>query len=89
MAGDIERLEQEISALLAVYGAGVNSASRVINPLLQIWSTAQEIDPTVALPIQVLLTALAHRALITGEELTSVLDEARSALEGLATPSAV
>jgi hypothetical protein len=88
MAGDVDRFELEISTLLTECGTGVTSASRVINPLLQLWSIAQEIDPTVAAPIGQLLTALAHRALMTAQELELAIGESRTALAALATSTA-
>lgn len=85
MTEEIERLDREISALLALYGEGVSSASRVINPLLSIWAIASEIDDSVALPLQNLLSVLPHRALITADELNGVFAEMRVALDALAT----
>ena len=85
MADAIERLEREIENLLAMHGEGVNSASRVINPLLSIWSVANEIDPSIALPVQNLLAVLPHRALITADELNGVFAQMRVAIEALAT----
>jgi hypothetical protein len=85
MAEQIERLEREIAELLALHGEGVNSASRVINPLLNIWSTANDIDPSVALPVQNLLSVLPHRALITADELNGVFAQMRVAMDALAT----
>jgi hypothetical protein len=85
MAEEIERLEREIAELLALHGEGVNSASRVINPLLNIWSTANDIDPSIALPVQNLLSVLPHRALITTDELNGVFAQMRIAIDALAT----
>jgi len=89
MAEEIERLEREIAQLLATHGEGVNSASRVINPLLTIWSIANQIDPSVSLPVQNLLSILPHRALITADELNGAFAEMRVAMDALATSVAV
>lgn len=86
MAEDIERLEAEITALLAMHGEGVNSASRVVNPLLNIWSIANAIDPAAAEPVQDLLTVLPHRALISADELKGVFAKVHVVLEGLSAP---
>ncbi|HVB00656.1 MAG TPA: hypothetical protein VNE42_05285, partial [Acidimicrobiales bacterium] len=67
------------------HGDGVNSASRVINPLLNIWSIANEIDPSIALPVQNLLSILPHRALINADELNGVFAQMRVAIDALAT----
>ncbi len=85
MTEEIERLNREIATLLALNGDGVNSASRVINPLLSIWSIANEIDPTIALPVQNLLSVLPHRALISADELNGVFTQMRVAIDALAT----
>ena len=85
MTEEIERLDREIAALLALHGDGVNSASRVINPLLNIWSIANEIDPSIALPVQNLLSVLPHRALVSADELNSVFAQMRVAIDALAT----
>ena len=85
MTEEIERLNREIAALLALHGDGVNSASRVINPLLSIWSIAAEIDPSIALPVQNLLSVLPHRALISADELNGVFAQMRVAIDALAT----
>jgi hypothetical protein len=89
MTQEIERLNREIAELLALHGDGVNSASRVINPLLGIWSIANEIDPSVALPIQNLLSVLPHRALISADELKAIFAETHVALDALAQPVSV
>lgn len=89
MTEEIEHLNREIAELLALHGVGVNSASRVINPLLAIWSAANEIDPTAALPIQNLLSVLPHRALISADELNAVFAEMHVAIDSLVQPVSV
>lgn len=84
MAEQVDRLNREMAELLTLHGPGVNSASRVVNPLLTIWSIANSIDPSVALPVQSLLTVLPHRALISADELNGVFTEVRMAIDALA-----
>ena len=57
MNESIRRLEQKIDEFLDSRDP-VISASRVIDPLLEIWGLATEVDPSVAVPVERLLTAL-------------------------------
>jgi hypothetical protein len=67
----------------------VISASRVIDPLLEIWGLASEVDASVAVPVERLLTALIGRELTTLDELTGAMDEVRAAVAAQALPTGV
>jgi hypothetical protein len=84
----IQLLERRIEDFLGSRDQ-VISSSRVIDPLLEIWGLASEIDPSVAVPVERLLTALVGRELTTLDELTSAMDEVRAAMAAQALPSGV
>ena len=88
MNESIRRLEQKIDEFLDSRDP-VISASRVIDPLLEIWGLATEVDPSVAVPVERLLTALVGRELTTLDELTSAMDEVRGAVAAQALPTGV
>jgi hypothetical protein len=67
----------------------VVSASRVIDPLLEIWGLASEVDASIAVPVERLLTTLVGRELTTLDELTGAMDEVRAAVAALALPTGV
>lgn len=79
----VERLEQGIEDFLASHTDSAISAGRVINPLLDLWSLASDVDASVATPIERLLTALVSRDLTTSKELEEVMDEVRLAYQSL------
>jgi len=84
----IRLLDQRIDDFLSARDP-VISASRVIDPLLEIWGLASEIDASIAVPVERLLTALVGRELTTLDELTRAMDEVRAAVAALALPSGV
>lgn len=88
MDQSIRLLEQRIDDFLASLDQ-VISASRVLDPLLEVWGLATEIDPSVAVPVERLLTALVGRELTTREELAGALDEVRAAATAQALPTGV
>ena len=88
MNESIRRLEQKIDEFLDSRDP-VISASRVIDPLLEIWGLATEVDPSVAVPVERLLTALVGRELTTLDELTGAMDEVRAAVAAQALPTGV
>ena len=88
MNESIRRLEEKIDEFLDSRDP-VISASRVIDPLLEIWGLATEVDPSVAVPVERLLTALVGRELTTLDELTSAMDEVRGAVAAQALPTGV
>jgi len=75
-----DELEQTIQAFLAGVGSGTVSVSRVVNPLLQVWSVARDVDAVVAVPVENLLTVLVGRALTTSVELGETMAEVRAVL---------
>jgi len=84
----IRRLEEKIDEFLDSRDP-IISASRVIDPLLEIWGLATEVDPSVAVPVERLLTALVGRELTTLDELTGAMDEVRAAVAAQALPTGV
>ena len=86
MDESIRLLEQSIDDFLGSRDPVV-SASRVIDPLLEIWGQAREVDPSVAVPVERLLTALVGRELTTLDELTGAMDEVRAAVAAQALPT--
>ena len=88
MDESIRLLEQSIDDFLCSRDPVV-SASRVIDPLLEIWGQAREVDPSVAVPVERLLTALVGRELTTLDELTGAMDEVRAAVAAQALPTGV
>ncbi len=84
MSGEaIERLEQGIEEFLSAHVDTAISAGRVINPLLDLWSMATEVDASVAAPIERLLTGLVSRDLTTASELSESMEEVRLAYQTL------
>lgn len=58
------------------------STSRLLNPLLDIWSLAVELGPTVSAPVEELLTVYAGpRDLASPSELEELVDRLRKASE--------
>jgi hypothetical protein len=85
---DIRLLDQRIDDFLSSRDP-VISASRVIDPLLEIWGLASEMDASVAEPVERLLTTLVGRELTTLDELTGAMDEVRAAVAAQALPTGV
>lgn len=83
MGDEAQVLNQAIDQFEAEHNDGVISASRVINPLLQLWSLANAVDRTAALPIEGLLTALNGRKITTNAELGEMIAAVRDALAQL------
>jgi hypothetical protein len=71
------QLMEDLDKLTERFGGSVNSVSRVVKPLLDVWSEAHEIDPELAEPLEPLLSAFAHRVLTTETELSAAIDEVR------------
>jgi hypothetical protein len=84
----IQLLEQRIDDFLGSRDQ-VISSSRVIDPLLEIWGLAREVDSSVAVPVERLLTALVGRELTTLDELTRTMDEVRAAVAAQTLPTGV
>jgi hypothetical protein len=72
-------LDEAIAALESYLREKIIPAAQVINPLLDVWSAAKSIDPSVALPVEDLLTTLVSRSATTPSELLAALDDVRIA----------
>ena len=77
-------LRQALDSLRASHAAGVYSASRMINPLLDVWSLAEAVDRAPARPIERLLTALVARSVTTSAEISTCIDEVETVISRLA-----
>jgi hypothetical protein len=73
----VEQLTAALDEMTARLSGNVSSVSRVVNPLLDAWSLAHEIDPEVAQPLEGLLATLAYRTLVANSELAGAIDEVR------------
>ncbi|MGH9066742.1 MAG: hypothetical protein ACRD0J_04515 [Acidimicrobiales bacterium] len=85
----IQALEERSAAFRAAHGEGVFSASRTINPLLEVWELANAVDHSVAEPIEGLLTAMVGRELTTAKELLAAMDELDTKVSALSEPAGV
>ena len=80
---DVFALEAGIAAFRAAHSSGSFSTSRTVNPLLDLWELAHQVDPTVAVPLESLLSVLVRRSLTTSVELSDTLDRVGLLLEPL------
>lgn len=83
MGDEAQVLNQAIDQFESEHTDSVISASRVINPLLQLWALANAVDHTVAMPIERLLTALNGRKITTNAEIGEMVAAIRDALAQL------
>ena len=72
-------LDQAVTALESYLREKIIPAAQVINPLLDVWSAAKSVDPSVALPVEELLTTLVSRSATTPSEVLAALDDVRIA----------
>jgi hypothetical protein len=84
VTNEVQLLNEAIDQFQSEQHDGVISVSRVINPLLGIWQLANDIDHSVAVPIEHLLTALTGREITTPQEIAETMDATRVELELLA-----
>ena len=70
-------LDQAVAALESYLREKIIPAARVINPLLDVWSPAKSIYPSVALRVEDLLTTLVSRSTIPPSEWLAALDDVR------------
>lgn len=89
MDDGIAALQQGMDAFLSGHQDLAISASRVINPLLELWELAVKVDPAVARPVEDLLRALVGRELTTSQELAATMAEVRASLAALTVASGV
>lgn len=80
MNNEAQLLTQAMDQLQSGLGDGVISVSRLINPLLGIWGLANDLDHSIAVPIEQLLTAFTCRTITTSQEVGETMDEVRKAL---------
>jgi hypothetical protein len=67
-------LDAAIAALTPYLQERIIPSGQVINPLLDVWTAAESVDPSVARPVEELLTALISRTTTTPSELVAALD---------------
>ena len=72
-------LDDAIAAVESYLREKIIPAAQVINPLLDVWSAAKNIHPSVALPVEDLLTTLVSRSATTPSEVLAALDDVRIA----------
>jgi hypothetical protein len=75
----MQTLDKALAAVKPYMREQIIPATQVINPLLDVWAAAQSIHPSVAGPVEGLLTKLACRSMATPSELLAALDEVRLA----------
>jgi hypothetical protein len=63
-------LRPALVAFREEHPAGLYSARRMINPLLDLWAAVAAVDPTLGRPIEALLVTLVGRNAISAEELS-------------------
>ena len=85
-AGGPGRLRQGLDEFRRTHADSVQSAGRVISPLLDLWSLATAVDQTAAAPIESLLKALIVRTTTTSAELSACANEVEAILNGLLVP---
>lgn len=74
MTETVEQLRFAVGAFLAELKDDTVSANRIINPLLNLWQLATEVDSAAAAPLEELLSVISQRNLIARSELSNVLD---------------
>jgi len=75
MGSENGTLDQAIASFRRTFTDEVISRSRVVNPLLDIWKSANAVDPSVARPLEHLLSVLPLRQAVSATELNAILDE--------------
>jgi hypothetical protein len=71
----VESLDKAIAAIEPYLQERIIPSRQVLNPLLDVWSEAQKLGPSVAQPVEELITVLVSRTTITSAELVATLDE--------------
>jgi len=80
----VARLRQGLEEFRSAHRCSVQSAQRAITPLLDVWALASEVDHMAARPVEMLLTALVAREVVTADELSHCADEVDWAVSWLA-----
>jgi hypothetical protein len=78
-ADEARTIDEAIAALEPYMRENFIPAGQVINPLIDVWSVAHNIHPSVARPVEELLTALVSRSTTTASEVATTLDNVRIA----------
>jgi hypothetical protein len=76
---EVMTLDEAIAALSPYMGDSIVPTGYLINPLLDVWSAAHAIGPTVARPVEELLTVFISRSTTTPAELVATFDLVRIA----------
>jgi len=87
-AADMLALRCALDGIADGHTAGAISASRMINPLLDLWALAAVVDRLAAIPIESLLTVLARRSITTTDELARMSAAVSRALDGVSVVGA-
>jgi hypothetical protein len=80
----VARLRRGLEEFRSAHRCSVQSAQRAITPLLDVWALASEVDHMAARPVEILLTALVAREVVTADELSHCADEVDWAVSWLA-----
>ena len=86
-AADVAEVRLALASLRTSFGAGAVSASRTINPLLDLWALTTAVDRCAAIPIEALLTVLVRRSITTTAEMAEMADRVEQMLQKLEGPS--
>jgi hypothetical protein len=78
-AAEARTIDEAIAAFEPYMRESLIPAGQLINPLLDVWSVARSIHPSVARPVEELLTSLVSRSATTPGELVATLDNVRIA----------
>jgi hypothetical protein len=74
----LARLDEAIATSSAYLTEKWIATTTLINPMLEVWEAANAIHPTIARPVEELLTVLIHRTTITPAEINAVAHEVRT-----------
>jgi hypothetical protein len=77
---ELTRLHQGLDVFRHANSDSVQSAQRVLSPLLDLWSLAAAVDHATAAPIETLLSALVVRTTTTSVELLACVDAVEATL---------
>jgi hypothetical protein len=78
--GALEQLDHALGVLNGYTVDQVIPARLVLNPLLDVWGAARDVELSAGRPIERLLTSLVDRNLATAEEILAAVDEVRLAV---------
>jgi hypothetical protein len=87
-AADVLALRSALDGIADGHGTGAISASRMIDPLLDLWALATAVDHLAAVPVESLLTVLVRRSITTTDELAQMTGAVSRALDGVSVVGA-